>query len=103
MDSGITTGFFFGKKILKQQEAFDHLVNNLYSSIKADPVEDEVLKAKVNNTGKDLTVHLLCKLLNTNHADVMVTDSVFCQRALYAHHAQNAYSIKKQQLRNQKK
>ena len=98
LDGSFTPRFFFGKKILQGHKRFDAVVGELYSSVKGDKVEDEYLRAKVNNTGKDLTLQLLCKLLNTSDDQIMIKNSLFCQRAIYAHHAQNAYKTRKSQL-----
>ena len=74
-------------------------MGNLYLSIKRDKFEDESLKKEVSTVGKDLTLHMLCKLLNDTGDKIMFYDATRCRRAIYAHHAESAYNIRKTQLR----
>ena len=91
--------FFFAQKIQEAEKVFNSAINTLYVGVKADKVEDQLLKAKVESMGKDLTSQMLCKELNISITDLLNMDLVFIKRNLYAYHVANAYKLRKDQLR----
>lgn len=99
MESILTNCFFFAQKIQDFENKFNAAINNLYAQIKGDEVEDHNLKEKANKVGKDLTAQLLCDILKVSILDLMDINLTFVRRQLYSYHVQQAYKLRKEQLR----
>lgn len=98
MDEGIATRFFFGQEFQLKENQFDENINALYLGIKSDNVEVAHLKDQVSKAGKDLTVQLLCKMLNITYEGAMDLNLSFARKQIYSHHVQKAHELKRAEL-----
>ena len=100
METGITTLFFFGKKVIEEERKFSNAVGNLYYGIKEDEAAKQVSDDELQIFSKEIASQILVEITGCQFFDLLDKNMVLLKRQLMAYHCKKAYQLKVGQRRD---